>query len=67
MQYNETATAGATSSGSIASIASIPGSKRKIKKGKDGLPQALQAKNSDGTAKNALDIGTNIFGGTLKR
>jgi len=26
------------------------------------VPKAVQAKNPDGTAKNALDIDTNIFG-----
>ena len=27
------------------------------------VPKAVQAKNSDGTAKNALDMKGNIFGG----
>jgi hypothetical protein len=65
----ESATAGATTAGSIASIASVPGGKRKIsKKGKYGAPEAPQVKNSDGTAKNALDVNKNIMGGkTIKR
>lgn len=60
----ETATSGATSAGSIAGIASVPGAKRKIsKKGKYGAPAAPQVKNPDGTAKNALDVNKNIMGG----
>lgn len=66
---SEDATAGATSAGSIATVASVPGAKRKVsKKGKHGAPKAPQATNSDGTAKNALDINTNVMGGkAIKR
>ena len=64
---NESATAGGTSSGNIASVGSVPAVKRKVGKGKNGLPRARQAKNADGTAKNALDMTTNIFGGPIKR
>ena len=65
----EAATPGATSAGAIASIASVPGAKRKVaKKGKYGAPEAPQVKNPDGTAKNALDVNKNIMGGkTIKR
>ena len=57
-----------THSGSIATVASVPGAKRKVKKGKNGTPQAPQATNADGTAKNALDMNTNVMGGkTIKR
>jgi hypothetical protein len=78
----ETATAGSTSSGNIATVVSphIAIGKDRGKKsytgspGKSGtkapdVPKAKQAKNPDGTAKNALDINTNIFGGgsALKR
>ena len=72
----ETATAGATTAASIGTVVSphIAIGKDRGKKsytgspGKSGtkapaLPKAVQAKNSDGTAKNALDIKTNIFGG----
>ncbi len=72
----ETATAGATTAGNIATVVSphIAIGKDKGKKsytgspGKSGtkapaVPKAVQAKNPDGTAKNALDINTNIFGG----
>jgi hypothetical protein len=62
----ESATAGGTVAGSIAS-APMPAVKRKIGKSKNGLPQAQQATNSDGTVKNALDMTTNIFGGPIKR
>jgi hypothetical protein len=65
----EAATPGATSAGAIASIASVPGAKRKVaKKGKYGAPEAPQIKNPDGTAKNALDVNKNIMGGkAIKR
>ena len=72
----ETATAGATSSGNIATVVSphvAIGKDRDSKSytgspGKSGtkaprLPKIKQAKNPDGTAKNALDMGNNIFGG----
>ena len=78
----ESATAGATSSGSIATVVSphIAIGKDRGKNsytgspGKSGtkapdVPKAKQAKNPDGTAKNALDMKGNIFGGgsALKR
>lgn len=72
----ETATAGATSAGNIASVASphVAIGKDRGKKsytgtpGKSGtkapsVPKTVQVKNPDGTAKNALDIKNNIFGG----
>ena len=60
----ETSEAGTTVAGSIATIASVPGAKRKVKKsGKYGAPKAPQATNSDGTAKNALDMKANVMGG----
>jgi hypothetical protein len=72
----ESATAGATSSGNIATVVSphlAIGKDRGSKSytgspGKSGtkaprLPKIKQAKNPDGTAKNALDMGNNIFGG----
>lgn len=72
----ETATAGSTSSGNIATVVSphlAIGKDRGSKSytgspGKSGtkaprLPKIKQAKNPDGTAKNALDMGNNIFGG----
>ena len=72
----ETATAGATTAGSIATVVSpqIAIGKDRTKKsytgspGKSGtkapkLPKVSQIKNADGTVKNALDINTNIFGG----
>ena len=71
----ETATAGATSAGSIATVVSphlaIGNKSRRKKYGRGGNPmppKAKQAKNKDGTAKNALDMKTSIFGGSpLKR
>ena len=57
---DEEATAGATSAGSIAGIASVPGAKRKIKKDKNGIPKAplpqdtpRHPKNFPKTFKNA--------------
>jgi hypothetical protein len=66
---DETASAGATSAGSIASVANPPSAKFKTRKrGKYGAPEAPQKKNADGTAKNALDIGNNLMGSkTIKR
>ena len=77
----EDATAGATSAGDISAVANphVAIGKDRFKKsytgtpGKSGtkapnLPKIVQPKNANGTAKNAQDIGTNIFGGaTLKR
>lgn len=72
----ETATAGATSAGNIAAVAnphvaigkdrgnkSYTGSPGKSGTKAPKLPKVVQAKNANGTAKNALDIKTNIFGG----
>jgi hypothetical protein len=77
---SETATAGATSSGNIATVVSphlAIGKKRGKKSyigdpwgGKSGTkapkpPKVKQKKNKNGTAVNALDMkGTSIFGGT---
>lgn len=67
---HEEATAGATSAGSIATVVSphlaIGDKKVRRKYGKGGKPRppkTKQAKNKDGTAKNALDIKGSIFGG----
>jgi hypothetical protein len=73
----ETATAGATSAGNIATVASphiSPGKARGKKSytgspGKSGTkappqPKVSQPKNSDGTARNALDTGVSLFGGS---
>jgi hypothetical protein len=72
----ESASEGATSSGNIATVTSphlAIGSARGNKSytgspGKSGTkapkpPKTLQKKNADGTAKNALDMKNNIFGG----
>ena len=78
---DEDATAGATSSANIGTVVSphiAIGKDRGNKSytgspGKSGtkapkVPKATQAKNADGTAKNALDLkGTSVFGGPLKR
>jgi len=63
----ETASAGATASGNIAAVANPVQAKQKLKKDKNGLPVAPQAKNPDGTAKNALDVNANIMGSIVKR
>jgi hypothetical protein len=77
----EDATAGATSAGSIATVVSPQlaiGKDRGNKSytgspGKSGtkaprVPKVKQAKNSDGTAKNAQDMNLNLFGGSaIKR
>lgn len=60
----ETATAGGTSAGSIATVANPVAAHFKPKKrGKYGAPEAPQYKNSDGTAKNALDTSGNLMSG----
>lgn len=76
---SETASSGATSASSIASIANpqVAIGKDRTKKsytgsfGKSGTkaprpPKVYQPKNKDGTAKNALDMNVNIFGGNTK-
>lgn len=62
-ELKESATAGATSAGNIATVTSVPGAYRKIKRDKNGVPKAPQATNPDGTAKNALNLNNNIMGG----
>jgi len=73
----ETATAGATSSGNIASVPNphhSPGKARGKKSytgspGRSGTKAPPQPKPADNTGKNALDMrGTSIFGGSaIKR
>lgn len=66
MRLNEFATG--MSAGDVATIANPPAAKQKIKRDKKGVPVAPQHKNADGTAKNALDVNTNVMGGkTIKR
>tara|TARA_B100001057_G_C22826212_1_gene941543 strand:- start:1401 stop:1784 length:384 start_codon:yes stop_codon:yes gene_type:complete len=65
---NETATAGATVAGNIASVANPKQAYGHRKRDKNGIPKAPQKKNPDGTAKNALDISNSLMGGkTIKR
>jgi len=63
---NETASAGATSSGSIATVVNpnIAGGVNNAKP-----PKIVQKKHKNGTAVNALDMaGVSLFGGeTIKR
>ena len=64
----EYATAGATQAGNIAAVANPKMAYGQRPKGKNGLPQAPQKKNPDGTAKNALDIDNNLMSGeAIKR
>ena len=60
---NESATAGATSAGNVAAVANPTVANAKIKRDKNGVPIAPQAKNKDGTAKNALNLKKNLFSG----
>lgn len=63
-EITETATAGGTSAGAIASVANPTAAYSKPKKrGKYGAPEAPQKKNKDGTTQNALDLTNNIMGG----
>ncbi len=67
-KVKETATAGATSAGNIASVANPATAKASIKRDKKGIPKAPQKLKKDGTAKNALDLPNNLMGGkTIKR
>lgn len=69
----ETASAGATSAGAISTVVNpdvaIGNSVARKAYGKKGAnpkpPKALQRKNSNGTAKNALDLQDNLFGGEI--
>ena len=63
----EAASACATSSGNIASVANPVQAHQKLKRDKNGIPKAPQKKNKDGTAKNALDVADNIMGSVVKR
>lgn len=70
----EDATSGATSAGNIAAVVSphiAIGSKDNIKKHGQGkktkLPKITQKLASNGTAINALDTNTSIFGAPFKR
>ena len=64
----EAASAGASSAGSIASVVNPTYAYAKgKKKGKYGAPEAPQAKNPDGTAKNALDVKNNLMGGKVAK
>ena len=68
VKMGETATAGSTSSGSMATVANPISANAKIKRDKNGVPMAPQKKNADGTAKNALELPNNLMGGkTIKR
>lgn len=63
----ETASATATASGNMAVVANPVQAHAKLKRDKNGIPVAPQAKNPDGTAKNALDVKSNIMGTPIKR
>ena len=60
---NETATAGATSAGNIATVVNPKQAYGHRPKDKKGLPKAPQKKKADGTAVNALDMSNNLMGG----
>tara|TARA_Y100001970_G_C13967244_1_gene716265 strand:- start:68 stop:445 length:378 start_codon:yes stop_codon:yes gene_type:complete len=62
-KVKETATAGATSAGAIATVVNPTTAKAKIKRDRNGVPKAPQKLNPDGTAKNALNLPNNIMGG----
>ena len=64
----EAASAGASSSGSVASVVNPTYAyAQSKKKGKYGAPEAPQAKNPDGTAKNGLDLKNNLMGGKVAK
>ena len=61
----ETASAGATASGNIATVANPGPAHAEIPVDKNGIPKAPQKKKPDGTAVNALDVKSNIMGTPL--
>jgi hypothetical protein len=64
----ESATAGATSSGSIASVENPQVAYSKPRRDSKGVPKAPQKTKPNGTAVNALDMGASLFGkGAVKR
>jgi hypothetical protein len=63
----EAATAGATSSGNIASVSNPAHAYGQRPRDDKGLPKAPQKKNKDGTTKNALDMDSSFFGAPVKR
>jgi hypothetical protein len=60
-QVKETASAGATSSGNIASVANPQAAYGKIGRDKNGVPKRPQRKNKNGTVKNALDASDSLM------
>ena len=63
----ETASATATASGNMATVANPVQAHAKLKKDKNGIPTAPQKKKPDGTAVNALDVKDNVMGSIVKR
>lgn len=63
----EAASACATSSGNIASVANPVQAHQKLKRDKNGIPKAPQILNPNGTVKNALDVADNVMGSIVKR
>lgn len=52
-----------TSAGAVAAVVNpVAAHSKSSKKGRYGAPKAKQKTNSDGTAKNALDVDYNLMG-----
>jgi hypothetical protein len=66
-EITEAASAGATSSGNFATLATPIQSNQKLKTDKNGIPVAPQKLNPNGTVKNALDVDDNVMGNVIKR
>ena len=56
-----------TTASSVSVVVNPTTAKAKGKRDKNGVPVAPQVKNPDGTAKNALDVDTNIMGSKPKK
>ena len=68
MPYGRQDVGETTTAGAIASVANPNVAHAKsTKKGKYGAPEAPQAKNPDGTAKNGLDLKNNLMGGKVAK
>ena len=63
----ETATAGGTSAGAIATVANPIHAHGQIPRDKNGVPKKKSKKKADGTVVNALDASDSFFGGKVAK
>ena len=63
----ETATAGGTSAGAIATVSNPVHAHGQIPRDKNGVPKKKSKKKADGTVVNALDASDSFFGGKVAK